>query len=1612
MVLSMTVALWAGNGQPLHAQQPGDDCANVGPIAVSDITQNSARISFSDPGPSWLYEISYRLTSETTWSTTYASAIPVDLSGLRSCSTYEVKIRRHCNTLIASNGYTPVITFNTVNMNCGSGPPPRIGDGNATCFDCNLNCYNLVCNGDFERDELKAPTSNTVIGLADGKNYLPGGSLVGQPLSGPGTDCWVSCFSTPDIFGTTGTGRPNFPLQVPRPDLTQSYLINSVPQTNLVSQDICGNRALNLASRFYKEYDPARAIRDLRPPGNYFVNEGAVTQLRGQLVRGQRYRISFDAICFVFPRDPRDGPMGNYQMEPFYPCSFVNYPCTLRLGLHSSMSDIVDMPSFPYKINGFNSTNDIITQLIPVSPQCGTPAGVWGNYSFTYTGKAVDVLNNFLSISALQNTTMPMITHDNIPGIDPLSDNFTYYVLVDNVKMIPIPDAIPARQDFARTLCPNASYVVSEFSNSTIPPSCANNYRWRPATGVSDVNSLTPTIKPATNTTYTLEFSPSGFSQCNDVATIGTMAFIVGQPTTSPFTNVTTMQTYLTSIGQGVGIRYTEPGQGGTLTVNLGTVTVQGANETTYPPLSLAFAQNFTINQSVKLLGANMQFGAEAQLRVAKGQTLTLDKNPRGEGSTLSSCLCEGNNTWPGIVVVPADAATGTPLPVTVLNCLEGTTIRNATNGISAIHSVTRIAPTGRVRLNLDKALMENNTRHILMKHINNVSTGVAPFTMVGCTLQSTPNCPNPTTVGIEALEVYSDPIVTGTRPGITVGAAGQPINVIRDMTQKGIFAANTSLICMKTEFGRPGGIVRTENLIFISRDVFTKTTGPTLQMDRDGPNRCTFDNCTTAISVLGTKSANIAHCVINDFINQGIFIDKLANNDNCVVDDNQISNPTNRGTGILLTRLIGGGRPNPSTFANVIGNEINKVNCGIKLENARDLFKFDITDNVINDVQQLSSTSAMSTGDGVGILVNACVDPALFCTVNNNKISNFFSDGIMLLENTRSILFVDNNDINSILPTPTPIYQSRFGIRAVGIDWGATGPVVNVTNNRVKHCYWGIYFYKAVAAGGSGVGISGNDINNISNIDLGIDTAGTGMFWGPTAGITLKQCKTPIFTSNNVIYDQSPFTGTLGTFTSTGIYVDGSGVVAGSQQFCNNEVYNLARGFIGARWCPGTLLLRNNFHDNRNCGVLVTHRGVIGDQFTTVPAITGTITFDNKWNANGSGTTRGLDLFTAVGTNGTSSRWRVSNDLPASQLRPDRTLDDRTGTAMPVSVPPTVGGYPSETCSDIPQYVAGIQQPFRVRFNDPEDPENSIQQEYNQGYSMFVDPDSLPFTYRQLTQMKQMADDEPAAMNLDSAWSYQRYFSLYYTIRETPALRTNSAKLRRFYRDFRKHNFADIAEIYETIGQLNTDTARRASIRRCIRVNDGMVPTNVAEANHKLFFDIRLQMLRDKVDTLNPVQLEAMKTIARQCPLDGGQAVDDARAILAYIGIDSLPGMSRCMRILPEHMLIDSMASMIRQGADDSDLNQALNDDQPMQLAVYPNPASDHLSVHYDLGQATQATLRVYDVTGRLVHSEELTNSNGVIALQLGHWPAGLYSYYVKDILNRSLTDKFIISR
>jgi len=171
---------------------------------------------------------------------------------------------------------------------------------------------------------------------------------------------------------------------------------------------------------------------------------------------------------------------------------------------------------------------------------------------------------------------------------------------------------------------------------------------------------------------------------------------------------------------------------------------------------------------------------------------------------------------------------------------------------------------------------------------------------------------------------------------------------------------------------------------------------------------------------------------------------------------------------------------------------------------------------------------------------------------------------------------------------------------------------------------------------------------------------------------------------------------------------------------------------------------------------------------------------------------------------------------------------------------------------------------------------------------------------------------------------------------------------------------------------------ARRVKIQTLLTLNSAVATSLTPEVNHQTVNEIVLNLLLN--DTLGSGELSVLEYVAGQCPLEGGDAVYEARGIVSYLtGAD-----------------FDDVA--ICEEAEEREQQLARQESKISAVALYPNPTTGQV---FWSGVGEQVVvLRVFNALGQLQAEQTASGNNA----DLSRLPNGLYTLKIFSMADNTL--------
>lgn len=167
---------------------------------------------------------------------------------------------------------------------------------------------------------------------------------------------------------------------------------------------------------------------------------------------------------------------------------------------------------------------------------------------------------------------------------------------------------------------------------------------------------------------------------------------------------------------------------------------------------------------------------------------------------------------------------------------------------------------------------------------------------------------------------------------------------------------------------------------------------------------------------------------------------------------------------------------------------------------------------------------------------------------------------------------------------------------------------------------------------------------------------------------------------------------------------------------------------------------------------------------------------------------------------------------------------------------------------------------------------------------------------------------------------------------------------------------------------------------------NDNITATEIYEENEKAVNDILLSTVAKGIISFDASQANTLKSIAWQCPLEGGNAVFAARSLLAVTGDTTS---------YDDDAICDSLEER-------NDFKASVPPVEVLDFILFPNPAKDEVTLivfSESQKEDLEGFVVFFDVTGKEVKRKSLPKKSGTILIAVNDLAAGIY--YCKVNLN-----------
>ncbi|MGB3948262.1 MAG: T9SS type A sorting domain-containing protein [Bacteroidia bacterium] len=201
----------------------------------------------------------------------------------------------------------------------------------------------------------------------------------------------------------------------------------------------------------------------------------------------------------------------------------------------------------------------------------------------------------------------------------------------------------------------------------------------------------------------------------------------------------------------------------------------------------------------------------------------------------------------------------------------------------------------------------------------------------------------------------------------------------------------------------------------------------------------------------------------------------------------------------------------------------------------------------------------------------------------------------------------------------------------------------------------------------------------------------------------------------------------------------------------------------------------------------------------------------------------------------------------------------------------------------------------------------------------------------------------------------------------------------------------AELNTIINNPAKYNTTDMSAAQV-----LNASVVPINDIETNQKLLNAIIIGNFLTNVPNYTATQINSIRTIAGKCPFTDGLAVYQARVMLSSIDTLGTEYINSCE-------MVDDATRMLYTNTTSEDSSA---------IMVYPNPASNQLTITYQLEATDIGSIEIYNLIGAKVLTQILDASANEKTINITSLNDGVYIYKcaINGIIVKS--DKLLIMK
>ncbi|MEY2829351.1 MAG: Secretion system C-terminal sorting domain [Bacteroidota bacterium] len=174
--------------------------------------------------------------------------------------------------------------------------------------------------------------------------------------------------------------------------------------------------------------------------------------------------------------------------------------------------------------------------------------------------------------------------------------------------------------------------------------------------------------------------------------------------------------------------------------------------------------------------------------------------------------------------------------------------------------------------------------------------------------------------------------------------------------------------------------------------------------------------------------------------------------------------------------------------------------------------------------------------------------------------------------------------------------------------------------------------------------------------------------------------------------------------------------------------------------------------------------------------------------------------------------------------------------------------------------------------------------------------------------------------------------------------------------------------------------------LNNLLQFNNSLITASLCDANVQTVNAIKLKYVLQGKDITGEQDIMAIEEVASQCVFSGCPAVLEARGIMEMIGNYQYEDEEIC-----------GEQYAYRHAKPKTSLQKTNITKAADLFTAYPNPVSQKLYISYN-SNSTKSEFCIVDLVGKTQQQQIVTNSKGILQMDISNLPAGVYVILLKE--------------